>query len=73
LVSTEISAAAVAAAVEEAITAPVMCILNPAPVLPIVAELLPLGPIVTPNESELVDLLALLGDMALDRSTPTPR
>ncbi len=61
LVSTEIPADAVQAAVESATSAGVTCVLNPAPVLPIVAELLPLGPIVTPNESELRDLLALLG------------
>jgi ribokinase len=60
-VSTEIPADAVAAAVQEATRAGVVCILNPAPVLPVVSELLRLGPIVTPNESELRDLLALLG------------
>ena len=56
LVSTEIPAAAVAAAVEEAFTAGVSCVLNPAPVLPVVAELLDRGPILTPNGSELSDL-----------------
>ncbi len=61
LVSTEIPAAAVAAAVEEAAGAGVLCVLNPAPVLPIVTELLGLGPIVTPNETELRDLVARLG------------
>ena len=61
LVSTEIPAEAVKAAVEAATEAGVICVLNPAPVLPIVAELLHLGPIVTPNESELRDLLALVG------------
>jgi ribokinase len=61
LVSTEIPGAAVAAAVEEAFTARVRCILNPAPVLPVVAELLPRGPILTPNGSELNDLAALVG------------
>lgn len=60
LVSTEIPAAVVAAAVEEATAAGVVCVLNPAPVLPVVGELLRLGPIVTPNESELRDLLAML-------------
>jgi ribokinase len=64
LVSTEIPAAAVAAAVEEATAAGVVCVLNPAPVLPIVVELLQHGPIVTPNESELRDLLAMLGETA---------
>ncbi len=62
LVSTEIPADAVAAAVEEAFTARVRCILNPAPVLPIVAELLQRGPVLTPNGSELSDLAALVGD-----------
>jgi ribokinase len=61
LVSTEIPADAVAVAVEEATSAGVACVLNPAPVLPVVADLLPLGPIVTPNESELRDLVVLLG------------
>jgi ribokinase len=62
LVSTEIPPDAVAAAVEEATAAGVACVLNPAPVLPVVSELLRLGPIVTPNETELRDLLALLGE-----------
>jgi ribokinase len=61
LVSTEIPPAAVAAAVEEATAAGVVCVLNPAPVLPVVGDLLRFGPIVTPNESELRDLLASLG------------
>ncbi|MEY2580705.1 MAG: ribokinase [Ilumatobacteraceae bacterium] len=61
LVSTEIPAAAVAAAVVEAALASVTCVLNPAPVLPIVAELLVSGIILTPNETELRDLSALLG------------
>ena len=62
LVSTEIPAAAVAVAVEEAFTARVRCILNPAPVLPVVVELLARGPILTPNGSELSDLAMLVGD-----------
>lgn len=62
LVSTEIPPAAVAAAVKGATSAGVVCILNPAPVLPVVVELLQLGPLVTPNESELRDLLASLGE-----------
>ena len=65
LVSTEIPAAAVAVAVEAATLAGVVCVLNPAPVLPVVAELLSRGPIVTPNASELHDLMKLLDD---DRS-----
>ena len=61
LVSTEIPAAAVAAAVAAATAAGVVCLLNPAPVVPVVAELLSLGPIVTPNSTELRDLMTLLG------------
>jgi ribokinase len=47
--------------VEEAAAAGVICVLNPAPVLPIVVDLLRLGAIITPNDSELRDLVALLG------------
>jgi ribokinase len=61
LVSTEIPADAVAAAVEAASVAGVLCILNPAPVSPILIDLLALGPILTPNGSELYDLVKLLG------------
>lgn len=61
LVSTEIPAAAVAAAVEAAAVAGVRCVLNPAPVIPVVAELLAHGPLLTPNSSEIRDLVALLG------------
>jgi ribokinase len=61
LVSTEIPAAAIAAAVEETASASVTCILNPAPVLQVVADLLGRGPIITPNETELGDLASLLG------------
>ena len=64
LVSTEIPAAAVAAAVEEATAAGVTCVLNPAPALPIVVELLELGPILTPNGTELDDVVAGLGHRA---------
>ncbi|MEP7048058.1 MAG: PfkB family carbohydrate kinase [Ilumatobacteraceae bacterium] len=66
LVSTEVPAAVVAAAVEAASTAGVMCILNPAPVVPVVVELLQFRPILTPNETELRDLAALLGSTAGD-------
>lgn len=61
LVSTEIPPVAIAAAVEAATAAGVACVLNPAPVAPVVVELLSRGPIVTPNESELHDLMTLLG------------
>jgi ribokinase len=66
LISTEIPADAVAAAVRDAASAGVVCVLNPAPVLPIVAELLALGPIITPNETELGDLVALLDGVESD-------
>ena len=61
LVSTEIPDDAVAAAVEAATGAGVACVLNPAPVLPVVADLLGLRPVLTPNASESRDLAALLG------------
>lgn len=65
LVSTEIPEAAVAAAVEEATGAGVSCVLNPAPVVPVVRNLLRHGPILTPNRGEAgelaPDLLTLVG------------
>ncbi len=61
LVSTEIPGAAVAAAVRAATAAGVTCVLNPAPVVPVVAELLDTGPILTPNRTECLELAALLG------------
>jgi ribokinase len=61
LVSTEIPGPAVAAAVEEAGAAGVRCVLNPAPVIPVVAELLKHGPLLTPNTGELTDLAAAAG------------
>ncbi len=66
LVSTEIPAEAVAAAVETTIAGGVVCVVNPAPVLEVVGELLTLGPILTPNESELADLVSLLGGVRGD-------
>ncbi|WP_308259433.1 PfkB family carbohydrate kinase [Pseudonocardia sp. H11422] len=56
LVSTEIPPEAVAAAVEAATAAGVRCVLNPAPAIPVVADLLGLGPLLTPNTTELGDL-----------------
>jgi ribokinase len=56
LVSTEIPGAAVAAAVEAATRAGVPCVLNPAPVVPAVVELLDYGPLLTPNAGELAAL-----------------
>lgn len=61
LVSTEIPGPAVAAAVAAATEAGVRCMLNPAPVIPVVAELLAHHPILTPNRSECRDLAVLLG------------
>ncbi|SHK37124.1 ribokinase [Pseudonocardia thermophila] len=67
LVSTEIPEEAVAAAVRAAHGAGVRCILNPAPVVPVVAELLGLGPVLTPNAGEC---LALAGRPPADGAEP---
>jgi ribokinase len=56
LVSTEIGADAVRAAVDAAVSAGVPCLLNPAPVVDVVIELLDRGPLLTPNRTELDDL-----------------
>ncbi|GAY07297.1 PfkB family carbohydrate kinase [Pseudonocardia sp. N23] len=61
LVSTEVPAAAVEAAVRAASAAGVRCVLNPAPVIPAVVELLDLGPVLTPNTGELFALAAAAG------------
>ena len=61
LVSTEISLVAVVTAVEESIAKGWRCVLNPAPVVPGIVELLRLAPIITPNQGELRDLFRLLG------------
>ena len=66
LVSTEIPGDAVSAAVEAAVAAGVPCILNPAPVIAAVHDLLSLGPVLTPNRGELSDLAAALGTTADD-------
>jgi ribokinase len=72
LVSTEIPGAAVAAAVEAATRAGVRCVLNPAPVIPVVAELLAHGPVLTPNSTECRDLAVLLGtDLTADAADPS--
>jgi ribokinase len=60
LVSTEIPAAAVAAAVRAASAAGVPCVLNAAPPIPVVLELLDHGPLLTPNARELAALHAML-------------
>lgn len=61
LVSTEIPEPAVAAAVVAATRAGVTCILNSAPPVPVVVDLLEHGPILTPNARELSQLVELLG------------
>ena len=61
LVSTEISVPAVRAAVEESVVKGWRCVLNPAPVVPGIVDLLGLAPIITPNRGELRDLYTLLG------------
>jgi ribokinase len=62
LVSTEIPDVAIAAAVEAATAANVPCILNPAPVVPVVGTLLDRGPLLTPNRAELAAVAALLSE-----------
>lgn len=59
LVSTEIPDDAVAAAVEVATGAGVRCLLNPAPVTPVVEHLLGPGVLLTPNLGELAALSAV--------------
>jgi len=56
LVSTEIPFKAIAAAVETTSKFGVKCVLNPAPVIPGLEDLLAFGPILTPNEIELDEL-----------------
>ncbi|GAB6987515.1 PfkB family carbohydrate kinase [Nocardioides pyridinolyticus] len=62
LVSTEIAMTAVVTAVDAASTHGWLCVLNPAPVTPEIADLLRLGPVLTPNRGELADLYRLLGE-----------
>lgn len=62
LVSTEIPGDAVATAVRAARAAGVLCVLNPAPVVSVVAELLGEGPVLTPNRSECLQLAGQLGE-----------
>lgn len=61
LVSTEISAEAVINAVEGAFARGWRCVLNPAPAVPSIAEVLKLSPILTPNRGELRDVYRLIG------------
>jgi ribokinase len=60
LVSTEIPEESVVAAIEAATASGVQCILNPAPVVPAVLRLLRMGPLLTPNATELNALVAAL-------------
>ncbi|MFN8160978.1 MAG: PfkB family carbohydrate kinase [Solirubrobacterales bacterium] len=60
LVSTEIPGEAVVAAVTLAASAGAATVLNPAPVIPAVLEVLGAGPIMTPNANEMTDLIAML-------------
>ncbi len=57
LVSTEVPEESVVAAVEAAAAAGVLCILNPAPVVPAVLRLLGSGSLLTPNATELKALV----------------
>jgi ribokinase len=61
LISTEIPPDAVRAAVETATAAGVRTVLNPAPVLPVLPDLLKLGPALTPNATECIELARLVG------------
>ncbi|WP_238418826.1 PfkB family carbohydrate kinase [Gordonia sp. 'Campus'] len=62
LVSTEIPADAVAAAVETAVAHGIRCVVNPAPVLSSMTGLVSSAPILTPNSSELRILHGMLAD-----------
>ncbi|CAA9214870.1 MAG: Ribokinase [uncultured Actinomycetospora sp.] len=61
LVSTEIPGDAVAAAVASAGELGVPCVLDPAPVVPVVTDLLRHGPVLTPNAGELSALARSAG------------
>ncbi|WP_433782737.1 PfkB family carbohydrate kinase [Actinomycetospora sp. CA-101289] len=61
LVSTEIPGDAVAAAVEVAGELGATCVLDPAPVVPVVTDLLGRGPLLTPNTRELSALAHAVG------------
>jgi ribokinase len=66
LVSTEIPGEAIVAAVEATTSAGAMCILNPAPVVPAILQLLRRGPLLTPNATELNALVAALDHRLTD-------
>lgn len=62
LISTEIPDHAVTAALRAATAAGVPCVLNPAPVTAAVVEALEAGPVLTPNRTELLELVDRLDD-----------
>lgn len=70
LVSTEIAPEAVAAAVESATAAGVPCVLNPAPPIPAVSRLVRLGPVLTPNTTELAELASSADSLAAHSGSP---
>jgi ribokinase len=70
LVSTEIPPESVGAAVRSAAAHDIRCVLNPAPVCRGLEELLPFAPILTPNESELADLVERLGGRQTPGASP---
>lgn len=64
LVSTEVPGPAISAAVRAAAAAGVTCVLNCAPPIPTVLELLDQRPLLTPNTRELTRLTEMLGEAA---------
>lgn len=62
LVSTEIAPAGVVSAVRTAAASGWRSVLNPAPVIDCLVELLDLAPVLTPNRGELADLCRLLDE-----------
>ncbi len=67
LVSTEIPGDAALAAVSIAASEGLLCILNPAPLIPQVVDALKYRPIVTPNRGELTALIRILAGRDPDR------
>ena len=70
LVSTEIPPESIRAAVQSAASHDIRCVLNPAPVSRGLEELLQFAPILTPNESELADLVERLGARQQPSTSP---
>jgi ribokinase len=69
LVSTEIAGDAVVSAVRGAARAGVVCVLNPAPPIPAVLEVLDQRPVMTPNVGELIALVELLDGRTVKRES----